>query len=168
MDLATICLYIFSGLAVAGGVGLVAFRHPVRSAISLLLTMLSLAGIYALLDAHLMAAFQVLIYAGAIIVLIVYVIMLLDIQSDDARSFRGRDLVLSIVAVVIMTTLIGGGLAALPFEHPPMVEPSFGTVASVGGQLLGPYVLAFEISGALLLAGIVAAVYLTTKEGAER
>lgn len=168
MDLATACLFIFSAMAVAGGFGLVLFRQPVRAAMSLLMTMLALAGIYALLDAHLMAAFQVLIYAGAIIVLIVYVIMLLDQESEEAETFRKRDLGVAIGVVALTAIVLGSGILGMAESAKAQVGAQFGTVADVGSQLLGPYVLAFELSGALLLSGIIAAVYLTTKEGAER
>lgn len=85
MDPTTLALYALCLLALAGGAGVIALRNPVHAAISLLFSMLALGGAYAMLQAHLLAALQILIYAGAIVILIVYVIMLLD-QGREAGS----------------------------------------------------------------------------------
>jgi len=161
-------LYLLCGVAIAGGIGMLLTKHPIRSAMSLLLTMTSLAGVYALLHAHLVAVLQVLIYCGAIVVLIVYILMLLDVRSDDAERFRHRDMVASLA--VAAAGLLGAGFTFLGLraEAALAIDEGFGTTNGIARLLLGQYVLAFEVAGALLLAGIVGVVYLTTREGRER
>jgi len=117
MELATIMMYVFSVFAVVGGVGLVIAKHPIHGAISLLMSMMCLAGIYALLGAHLIAALQIIIYAGAIIILVVYVIMLLDVVgSDSAGVYRKAGLValplLALLVLPLVQSVAGLGEAA--------------------------------------------------------
>ncbi len=117
MELATIMMYVFCVFAVAGGVGLVIAKHPIHGAISLLLSMLCLAGVYALLGAHLIAALQIIIYAGAIIILVVYVIMLLDVVGSDSVGFyRKTGLValplLALLVLPLVQSVAGLGAAA--------------------------------------------------------
>ena len=161
MEPASLVLYILLALALAGAIGMVVAKAPVRSAVSLLGTMFALAGVYALLDAHLMAAFQLIIYAGAIIVLIVYIIMLLDVESDDTRLFSHWTKLLTVPLVGALVLMVGIALAALESPEAPAVAAEYGTVDWVGSILLGPYILPFEVCSVLLLGGIVAAIYLT-------
>ena len=83
MDFNILMYLVFGVVAIAGGLVLLFAKHPIRSAMGLLATMLALAGMYAILQAHSIAIFQIIIYAGAIMILIIYFIMLLDIQSKD-------------------------------------------------------------------------------------
>jgi NADH-quinone oxidoreductase subunit J len=111
MDPSVLALYACCLMALAGGAGVIVLRNPVHAAISLLFTMLALGGAYAMLQAHLLAALQVLIYAGAIVILIVYVIMLLDQGRDDL----GRPLHLLGAAVGVPIALVLTGIAAPAF-----------------------------------------------------
>ena len=77
----TLLLYLFAGTALAAAAAMLVLRHPMRVALALVVTMLSLAGVYALLGVHVIAVFQVLIYVGAVMVFMVYVIMLLDVRD---------------------------------------------------------------------------------------
>ena len=201
MELATIMMYVLGLGAVLGALGLVVAKHPIHGALSLLLTMMSLAGIYALLGAHLIAALQIIIYAGAIIILVVYVIMLLDpVGSDSAGTYRRSGLMalpFLLLLLFAMVSAISGldeatardrlvdGALVCPADAPceslcedgkdgdadglsDCADPDcgahracYGTVKAVGTTLLGRYVLPFEVSSILLLAGIVGAVLLT-------
>src|SRR3954470_23179547 len=102
MDISPLFFYIFAGLAIACSVLVVFKKNPVASAFSLVLVFFAFAGIYALLDAHLIAALQILVYAGAIMVLFIFVIMLLNAdmpQMDIKRSplwFKGLVTVLAL------------------------------------------------------------------------
>lgn len=99
----TYFLYAFCSLALIGGVGMVVMRNAIHAAIALLGSMLCLAAVYALLDAHLLAALQIIIYAGAIVILIVYVIMLLGPDSDDAtQSYRKHGLMAAPLVLVFV------------------------------------------------------------------
>jgi NADH-quinone oxidoreductase subunit J len=199
----TVLLYLFSALALLGGIAMVALRHPIHAALSLLFSMLNLAAIYALLQAHLLAALQIIIYAGAIVILIVYVIMLLSPRAEAAdRAFR-RGWLWALPVVVLFAIVFARALAPLATSERLVLatgemacadgaaceatctddldgdgdgltdcadsdcathEACYGTVHAVGAQLLGPYVLPFEVSSLLLLAGIVGAVLLTGRK----
>jgi len=205
MELATIMMYAFCVCAVAGGVGLVVARHPIHGAVSLLMSMLCLAGVYALLGAHLIAALQIIIYAGAIIILVVYVIMLLDVVGSNSGGFyRKAGLaavpLLALLVLPLVQSVAGvGDAGGKQLLDGPVVcaagtqcelcgddkdndgdglsdcaDPDcgshtvcYGTVKAVGSSLLGRYVLPFEISSILLLAGIVGAVLLTAPKPEE-
>src|SRR5438552_83616 len=119
-------LYLFAGTALAGGVLMLVLRHPMRVALALITTMLSLAAIYGLLGLHVIAVFQVLIYVGAVMVFMVYVIMLLDVRDRSFVKRYSRVLVPGILAgalfaVVLALAASGGGVtppaagAAPPF-----------------------------------------------------
>ena len=90
MSLETLLLYFFAAAALAGGVLMLVARHPMRVALALIGSMLSLAGIYAILGVHVIAVFQVLIYVGAVMVFMVYVIMLLDVRDPSFLERYGR------------------------------------------------------------------------------
>jgi len=113
MDLSVALLYVFSGMAVAGGLGLVLCKHPIHGAISLLFSMLSLAGVYALLDAHLIAALQIIIYAGAIMILVVYIIMLLDLGSEDAKIVYRKAGLMGLPLLALLLLLLGQGMLSV-------------------------------------------------------
>jgi len=147
--------------ALAGGLGVVASRLPVRNALSLLLVLGSLAVTYLLLAAQFIAVLQVIVYAGAIVVLFLFVIMLLHRQvgelSPDKLRWQGPvGLVLAAVflIVVLLTLRFGVGTAVAP------APAGFGTAESVGRALFTSFVLPFEVASVLLLVGIIAAVVI--------
>ena len=153
--------WIFSAAAIASGIGVVAFvRNTINAALSLVVTMLALAGLYFLLFAQFVALIQILVYAGAVVVLFLFVIMLLNLRGGNmgAESHPLFKLVGSVV-LALATLKIGGILAAL---HKPWPEVSadYGTTRTVATALYTDYVLVFEIAGVLLFAGIVAAVII--------
>jgi len=145
----------------AGGVGVIASRQPVHSVLALLLVLGSLAMHYLLLDAQFIAVLQVIIYAGAIVVLFVFVIMLLHGRSGEGRhqALRWQRPVAFVLGVVFCAILGGVLLFGRPVPLPP-VDPQFGTAEDVGRSLFTSYVFAFEVASMILLVGIVAAVVL--------
>ena len=155
--------------ALAGGIGVIASRPPVRSALSLLLVLGSLALLYLLLAAQFIAALQVIIYAGAIVVLFLFVIMLLHARTGEARTekLRTQRTVAYVLAAgflaVVVTVLRAGPLADLP-----AAPEQFGTAQAVGRSLFTSYVLPFELASIVLLVGIIAAVVLGRPAGAGR
>ena len=149
-----------AALALAGGVGVVAARQPVHSALALLVVLASLAITYLLLAAQFIAVLQVIIYAGAIVVLFLFVIMLLATRSGEAlreklpRQRRAALLFagLYLAALIAATTSTAGPAKPIP--------PGFGTVQDVGATLFATYLLPFELASVILLVGIVAAVVI--------
>jgi len=151
---------LVAGLALAGGVGVIASRRPVYSALALLLVLASLAVDYLLLDAQFIAALQVIIYAGAIVVLFIFIIMLLHARSGEDPGIRA---VLSPVAGALLCAAFG--LAVLVVlghatETPASVGERFGTVQVVGRALFSRFLLPFEAASIVLLIGMIGAVAL--------
>jgi NADH-quinone oxidoreductase subunit J len=171
MDIQPVFFYAFAGLAVAFSLLTVLKRNPVASAFSLVLVFFSFAGIYAILDAHLIAAMQVLVYAGAIMVLFIFVIMLLN---ADAPSF---DLQRSHPALRAAAALACLGLLAVffvSFKHtafpavsgphtPEAIQASGGNTRVIARLMFSEYILPFELTSVLLLAGIVGAVAIAKR-----
>ena len=107
MSLETLLLYFFAAAALAGGVLMLVARHPMRVALALISSMVSLAGIYAILGVHVIAVFQVLIYVGAVMVFMVYVIMLLDVRDPSFLERYGRALVPSVAVAGVIAAALG-------------------------------------------------------------
>lgn len=156
MNLESLLLHFFAAGALAGGVLMLIARHPMRVALALIGTMLSLAAIYALLGVHVIAVFQVLIYVGAVMVFMVYVIMLLDVRDMAyTRRYAGLLIPGAVAAVVFF-----GVLAATLWrtvEVPLTTTAAFG-IGQFAVDFLQRYWLQFEVTSVLLVAAVVAAI----------
>jgi NADH-quinone oxidoreductase subunit J len=157
----------FAILSVLGAVGLVLFRHPMNGAMSFVVTLISLAGLYALLSAKLIFALQLIVYAGAIMSLIVFIIMFLNIQPDDLPKEETK--LFYILGGGIVVLPIGFFLAkivnSLPERSTEIVGNNFGGVKEVGLLLFRDWLVPFEIVSILLLVSLVGAVILAGKRG---
>jgi NADH-quinone oxidoreductase subunit J len=154
---------IFGGLAIGCAVSVVAQRNPLYCAISLIGVFMSLACLYVMLAAPFIAAVQVIVYAGAIMVLVVFVIMLLNVEAEEKRRIRMGFLVPA--ALVFAGVLIGEVAFILWSVDPnPTLQPSdVGLTSSIGAALFTSYLLPFEITSILLLMAIVGAMTLTRR-----
>jgi NADH-quinone oxidoreductase subunit J len=157
--------YVFAALAVLSALGMVLnVRNTVAATLSLVVTMVALAAIYVLLEAHLVAAIQIMVYAGAIVVLFLFVVMLLNLRQDTFAP--GRQWLVKIgaalIGVVILAQLLRLLSGGLP-EAPPLPE-GYGGYRQVGVALYTDYVLLVEIAGLLLLAAIVGALILAKRK----
>jgi NADH-quinone oxidoreductase subunit J len=156
--------YLFAGLAVAGALGmLLNVRNTVAGALSLVGTMVSLGAIYVLLDAYLIGVLQILVYAGAIVVVFLFVVMLLNLRQDDFGSDRLRwtkRLAVGLGALVCVELLLVVPRALGPAAEIPA---DFGGYRVVGAALFTDWVLAFEVTSLLLLAAMVGAVVLAKR-----
>ena len=154
----TALLYLFAATTLVSAAAMIVLRHPMRVALALIATMLSLAGIYALLGVHVIAVFQVLIYVGAVMVFMVYVIMLLDVRDKSFTVRFSPLLVPGVVAAVVLLALLLHGLwRALPARSAPAAGTSFG-VQHFSIAFLSDYWLHFELVSVLLVAAVVAAL----------
>jgi NADH-quinone oxidoreductase subunit J len=158
---------VFAIGALAAAVAMVIARHPMRVALALVVAMLCLAGVYAALGVHVIAVFQVLIYVGAVMVFMVYVIMLLDVRdSSYARRFSPL-LVPGIVAAVALVA----ALLVVVVEGPPRQSAAPATtifgVQAFSQAFLNDYWLHFELVSVLLVAAVVAAIAVV-KAGSRR
>ena len=157
--------YPLAGFCVALALGVVFNNSPVGSAISLIGMMLGLAGIFILQQAHFIAILQIIIYAGAIMVLFMFVIMLLNLKKGDDMGWIAREnnLWLSVLSGLLVLGILykfQDILFSVTMDSPAVLPDSFGTVANIGETLFTVYVLPFEVASILLLAAMVGAVVL--------
>ena len=158
-----ILFFTFAFLAVRGGVMVIAHRNPIYSALFLILTLFSLAGIYILLLAHFIAIVHIAVYAGAIMVLFLFVIMLLNIRAETQA--RGAFKYMSYVAVpmAIILFLELGYLGFQQYRESVTKANEIGTVESIGSALFSTYLLPFEITSVLLVVAMAGALFLSKK-----
>lgn len=171
MSLVELIFWAFSGLAVASAAMCITRRSPVASALYLIVTLFSLAVLFVLLDAQFIAVLQVLVYAGAIMVLFLFVIMLLNLGHGSPSDVRGLGgvVVALLLAGVLLLQLRAAGTGAppaaltLPEGAVAALQREQGVVGAVAGPLFSDYLIPFEITSLLLLAAIVGAVVLAKR-----
>jgi NADH-quinone oxidoreductase subunit J len=165
-DIQPYLFYVFAALAVIFAIMVVAnpfSRSPVTSAMFLVLTMACLAGLFTLLHAFFLAAVQILVYAGAVMVLFLFVIMLLDLREEQRRSIKGLGMFAGLVAAgSILAIFIRSLMAASPGDG--AVALTEGHTRELGGLLFTQYLLPFEIVSVLLLVALVGVVLLSKKD----
>ena len=141
-------------------------RNPVTSAMFLVLTIVSLAGLFVLLHAYFLAAVQVLVYAGAVMVLFLFVIMLLDLKAEERRKVRGFGkllVVLGPACAAAILVLFLRSLSGAPLNPVPAAKLDGSTIL-LGKLLFTQYLLPFEIVSVLLLVAMVGVVLLSKKD----
>jgi NADH-quinone oxidoreductase subunit J len=163
----TILFYLFTALTLVCAVLVIAnpfSRNPVTSAMFLVLTIISMAGLFVLLHAFFLAAVQILVYAGAVMVLFLFVIMLLDLKEEERRRVKKFGLVAGLVSVGAIVTIF---LKVLVTTRPgangpaPMLE---GEPAALGKLLFTQYLLPFEVVSVLLLVALMGVILLSKKD----
>jgi len=162
-----ILFYLFAALTLLCGVLVVAnpfSRNPVTSAMFLVLTIISMAGLFVLLHAFFLAAVQIIVYAGAVIVLFLFVIMLLDLKEEQRRKIKLFGAVAGLVSVgVIMTISLKTLRATQPGANLPAPQIE-GSTDALGKLLFTQYVLPFEVVSILLLVAMVGVILLSKKD----
>lgn len=165
--IATASFWTFAVLAVACSVGLLASRHPIKGAVCLIGVMLSLAGLYAVLHSPFIAVLQVLVYAGAIMMLVVFVIMVLNQGEDHAVPRGDRTSLLVGVLPLLVCAIVVAALGKVPLvEHPEAARGGLQRIAATlfdTGRASQGWWLLFELGGLLLLAAVVGAVLLAKR-----
>jgi len=162
-----ILFYFFDALSVLSAFLVITRKNPIISAVWLVACMCSLAVIYVLLEAFFLAAVQVIVYAGAVLMLFVFVIMLLNLRTGIIGQMRNLGLkFLGLILVVFLLNQLRVAVkgASLLFESPAEVQANFGEAASMGQLLFSEYVYPLEIVAILLLVAIVGALVLAGKE----
>jgi NADH-quinone oxidoreductase subunit J len=160
----TALFYLFSAICIAASLLVITRRNPVTAALYLVLAFFCLAGIYVLMDAFFLAAVQVAVYAGAIMVLFLFVIMLLNLRAEDIPAFMNRKIKWLAVALTILLGIILLSLDISRQMGPGRGGEVRGEVWEISDRIFGPYLLPFEITAVLLLVAIVGAVIVTRKE----
>ena len=159
----TIVFFVFAAICVAGAVNLLLQRHPIHSALSLIVVMGSLAVLYLQLGAEFVAAIQVIVYAGAIMVLFVFVIMLLNAGAEEQTEgsrialWVGAPAVAGLVGMVVYVLT-----RRVPFDI--AIGHWAGTTKGVAMMLFKDYLLAFEVTSVLILIAIMGAVVLARRD----
>jgi NADH-quinone oxidoreductase subunit J len=159
---------LFAGLAIGCALAVVAQRNPLYSAISLIGVFVSLACLYVMLAAPFIAAVQVIVYAGAIMVLVVFVIMLLNVEQEERGRSRLKFLVPTAVglAAILIAEVAFILVTVQEFRvNPTATASDVGVTHSIGSQLFTRYLLPFEITSILLLMAIVGAMTLARRGG---
>ena len=156
--------YLFAATSVVSALAMVLnVRNTVAAAMSLVVTMISLAVIYVVLDAHLVAALQIMVYAGAIVVVFLFVVMLLNLRRDRFAPSRQRLVKAAGVALALGVAAAFLRLVPRSLPTPHAIAADFGSYAAVGRALYRQFVLPFEVTSLLLLAAIIGAVVLAKR-----
>jgi len=157
-----ILVYSMAAVALIASVAMLLFPQPLHSAFCLIVTMTMLAGLFAALDAHFLAATQIIVYAGAIMVLVVFVIMLLSIQGKEREPIGPFSALLSLAVAASFLAIIVP-LIDVEFSE-EQASAVAGDVASMGELLFTKYVFPFEAASILIIAAMVGAVMLGRKK----
>jgi NADH-quinone oxidoreductase subunit J len=168
MTMEAIFFYIFAVLAVLCAVMVVAnpfSKNPITSALFLVLTIISLAGLFVLLNAYFIAAVQILVYAGAVIVLFLFVLMLIDLREEMRKKVKLTALISGVAAVVGLFYVILKGVSGSAVERGKTLVDGSPSALGVAMFSQGRFLLPFEVVSVLLLVAIVGAVFLGAKEG---
>jgi NADH-quinone oxidoreductase subunit J len=161
-----VLFYVFAALTLLCAVLVVANpfnRNPVTSAMFLVLTIISMSGLFLLLHAYFLAAVQILVYAGAVIVLFLFVIMLLDLKEEQRRRIKFFGLVTGVISVGMITVIFLKALhkTDLNAQAAPSIE---GGTAALGKLLFTQYILPFEVVSILLLVAMIGVIMLSKKD----
>jgi NADH-quinone oxidoreductase subunit J len=164
--------FILSIVLLASAAGVIAFRNPIYSALCLVVNLVGVAALYAMLEAHFLAAVQIIVYAGAIMVLVIFVIMLLNIKEEHERP--GGAVLLGFV--VIAGALFLGSVTTLLYVHYSQAgqdltslfasgeaQAVVGSAKSIGRLLYSKYVFPFEAASVLIMAAIVGSAMLAKR-----
>ena len=154
---------VFGAIAVGGSIMVVTRRHPLASALYLILTLFSVAALFVLRQAHFLAAIQVIVYAGAVVVLFIFVIMLINVPESRLPVERLTGLrFLGVTAAGLL--ILEAALVARRFGMAGTPATDSGSVEAVGHALFTDYLLAFELTSVLLLAAVIGAIALAKRK----
>jgi NADH-quinone oxidoreductase subunit J len=166
MQFTTLVFYVLSTILVLASLRVITARNPVHSALALVLAFFTAAGIWMLLEAEFLAITLVLVYIGAVMVLFLFVVMMLDINLLELRrgfwSYLPAGLLVAGLMVLEMVMVLGGN--DLGLSAPPPLAADFSNTKALGRLLYTDYVYPFELAAVLLLVAMVAAIALTHRK----
>ena len=169
-----ILFILFGAVSLIGAIAVISFRHPIYSALSLIVTFFAQAGLFVLLGAHFVAAAQVIVYAGAIMVLFLFVIMLLNLGTLSVKGamggkLKGFAIILGILfaaeGIYIAVNALNDNTAVASAE--PAAEAVTTTTYQIGELLFTKYLLPFEVTSLILLAALIGVIVLVKRGGQE-
>ncbi len=168
----TIAFYLFAGLVIAGGVMVIMSRNPVHSVLWLILAFFNAAGLMVLVGAEFIAMLLVIVYVGAVAVLFLFVVMMLDIDLAAMRAGFIKNFPIGIAIALILLAELGlgigaygaGGLELGSADGMAVARTDVSNIEAIGALLYGPYIILFEIAGIILLVAMIGAIVLTHHE----
>ncbi len=166
MTVATLVFFYFAAIILLTAALVVALRNPIYSALSLLVMFFHVAGLYITLHAEFLAAIQIIVYAGAILVLYLFVVMLLNVKRDERYS-RQWPVALFLGAVLLTETIllaVSRGLTVASPSPTAAGENVAGNTEAIGEVLYSTYLFPFEVASLILLAAMIGAVILSKKD----
>ena len=170
MILQALAFYVFAAVAIAAGIMVVTARNPVHSVLFLILAFFNAAGLFVLLGAEFLAMILVIVYVGAVAVLFLFVVMMLDIDFVELRQGFVKYLPIGgLIGIVLLVELfiVVGGWVALPDTKAAITEPlreGVGNTAALGRLLYTKYVYLFQAAGVILFVAMIGAIVLTLRE----
>jgi NADH-quinone oxidoreductase subunit J len=173
MNFLEIVFYFFSAILVLSALGVITSRNPVHAALLLVLAFFTSAGIWLLLGAEFLAITLVLVYVGAVMVLFLFVVMMLDINLDSLREgywkwFPFGALLAVVLAAEVVMVLINKSFGIDQIPVPPPHAPDYSNTKELGRLIYTEYVYAFELAAVILLVAMVAAIALTLRSRSNR
>ncbi|MFN8673843.1 MAG: NADH-quinone oxidoreductase subunit J [Candidatus Sericytochromatia bacterium] len=162
----TVFFMIFSTVAIASAVIMITRKHPLSAAVSLVVTFISLSGLYALLSAKLLFIIQILVYAGAIMTLVIFSIMLLNVQEEDLPNEGNiaQKTAFSVFLLIPILLLILKAVSIIPTGDFPVVTEKYSDIHEIGIFLFTKYTFPFEVVSILLLISLVGSVVLAKRK----
>ena len=164
MDFQTVVFFFLSAILIVASLRVITSRNPVHAALHLILAFFTCAGIWALLQAEFLAIALILVYVGAVMVLFIFVVMMLDINLDRVRQGFWNYLPLGAVLGILMVMEMGLVLGSKYFQIPAadaLVTSGVSNTKSIGALMFSEYVYPFELASIVLLVGMIAAIVLT-------
>ena len=157
---------ILSLLMLLGGAGVLFFRQPLHAGMSFIVSIIALAGLFALLSHTFLFMVQIILYAGAVITLMLFVIMVLNVQESvlPDESLQPKTLFIGVLCLAPIVIAVVKTLGTLPFKELYIVPRDFGGIELLGAKLFTTWVLPFELISVLLLVALVAAVILAKQK----
>ena len=152
-------------LSVGGALAMLVYKNPMYSALGVLISMLSVAGIFALLNATFLFMVQIIVYAGAIMTLILFILMFLNIREEDLPEEPNKFKIIGLGAIVMipLNILVIQAVSKLPAKDMLLTDTDFGDLAPIGIVLFDNWLVAFELVSILLLVALIGSVVLAKK-----
>jgi len=159
-----VIFFVLAAVAVFGAISLIVQKHPIHSALSLILVMVALAGLYLLMGAEFVAAVQIIVYGGAIMVLFIFVIMLLNAGEEERTNLSKLAMYAGVPLAVAMTGLIAAAIVGSNTAMPARAPETLTSTRQLSTLLFQEFVYPFELTSFLILVAILGAIVLAQRE----
>ncbi len=168
MPVGEVVFYVLSVLAILCALGTIFSRNPISSILYLILTFFCISGHYILLNAQFLAIVNIIVYAGAIMVLFLFVVMLLNLNSDTEPQKNKLIQLAGVISGGIFLIILLAAMKETVIPSTPIETVEIGLIKNLGKKLFTDYVIPFDLSSVLFLSAIVGSVYLSTKSKAQK